>query len=175
MTRILELIAGGALLLVGRTLFWLFVAGAGFAAGGQLASLLGVESQLIMLAIAVVAGLLGALLAIFLQQLAILVAGFFSGGYFLLTMLGIFGVSMGRYDWLPFVIGGIMGALLIALLFDWALIILSSLAGSSLVVQNIQLEPTMELLVLIGLFVVGMIIQATGMRGERTRERTRNI
>lgn len=176
MTRILSLIAGGALLLVGRTLFWLFVAGAGFAAGLQLAPrLLGIESQLLVFTIAVIAGLLGALLAIFLQQLAILVAGFFSGGYFLLTMLGIFGVSMGRYDWLPFVIGGIMGALLIALLFDWALIILSSLAGASLVVQNIQLEPTMELLALIGLFVVGMIIQATGMRGERTRERTRNI
>ncbi len=176
MMRILGLITGGALLLLGRSLFWLFVAGAGFAAAWQFVpDVLNVQSQILLIGISLAAGLIGALLAIFLQQLAILLAGFVAGGYFLLTVLGIFGVTMGRYNWLPFVIGGLMGALLMAALFQWALIILSSLAGASLVVQSIHLEPTMELLVLIGLFIVGMVIQATSMRGQRTRESTRNV
>lgn len=174
--RILGLIGGGALLLLGRSLFWLFVAGAGFAAAWAFVpDVLNVHSQLLLIGISLAAGLIGALLAIFLQQIAILLAGFLAGGYFLLTVLGIFGVTMGRYNWLPFVIGGLMGALLVAALFQWALIILSSLAGASLVVQSIQLEPSIELIALIGLFIVGMVIQATSMRGERTRESTRSL
>jgi hypothetical protein len=176
MMRILGLIAGGALLLLGRRLFWLFVAGAGFAVAWQLVpDVLHVQSQLLLIGISLFAGLIGALLAIFLQQFAILLAGFFAGGYFVLTLLGIFGVTMGRFNWVPFIIGGIMGALLVAALFQWALIILSSLAGASLIVQSIRLEPTMELIVLIGLFIVGLVVQATSMRGERTRESTRYV
>ena len=62
--------------------------------------------------------------------------------------------------WLPYVIGGIIGAVLILLLLDWALILLSSLAGASLILaSNVlqQFEATAAFLILV---VVGILIQA---------------
>ncbi len=54
------------------------------------------------------------------------------------------------------------------LIFDWALIILSSLAGAGLVVQGaLPGAPVVDTVVFTVLLIVGIVIQALTMRGEK--------
>jgi Mg2+/citrate symporter len=61
---------------------------------------------------------------------------------------------------MAFIIGGIVGLLLVASVFNWALYMLSAWAGSTLVTEAIGLQGTVGLVVFFALFVLGMIIQA---------------
>ena len=72
---------GIVILFFGRKLFWLCVAAVGFLAGIELAPHLVTEpSPLLQLGVALVLGLLGTLLALLLQKIAIAVVGFLAGG-----------------------------------------------------------------------------------------------
>jgi hypothetical protein len=158
---IIRLLAGGALLVLGRKLFWLFVAAVGFAAGWAVATdLLSVEPEWLALVIAVVVGVVGALVAQFVQRLAIGLAGFLAGAFLALSLVRLLNLEAAWWGWLALVAGGIVGAILLGAAFEWALIGLSSLAGALLIVDALDLSSTMHLLVLIGLFVVGVIIQS---------------
>jgi hypothetical protein len=160
---LLAVLVGLALAFFGRQLFWLFVGGAGFAAGMVIATdLLQGQSELMVLVIAVLAGIIGALLSIFLQRLAIGLAGFVAGGYALMNLAA----ALGRQDWawLGFIVGGVVGALLVMVLFDWALIFLSALTGALLVVDNIKLDPAISLLVFAVLLIAGILAQAAQLR-----------
>ena len=71
---IISAIIGVAILFFGRRLFWLCVAAVGFAAGVELAPhLMHEPTPLLALSIALVLGFIGALLATFLQKIAIAV------------------------------------------------------------------------------------------------------
>src|ERR1700736_1583934 len=118
---------GALILFFGRKLFWLCVAAVGFAAGVELAPhLIHEPSPLLALTFALVLGFIGALLAMFLQKIAIAIAGFFAGGKLATAIAAAFFVHQAQYFWLTFLIGGIVGTLLLLLLFDWALIFLSA-------------------------------------------------
>ncbi len=164
--NILRVIIGGLLLALGRKLFWLFVAASGFAAGLVVASqLLHLKPEWVSLLVGLGAGLVGALLAVFVQRLAIGVAGFLAGAYIAVSLATLLGVT-GTAAWIILVIGGILGAVLIASVFEWALIGLSSLAGAALVAEGLQLHAGSAFLVGAVLFVIGVIIQAAIKRQE---------
>lgn len=165
---IARILAGAALLLLGRKLFWLFVGGVGFVFGALLATrLLQGQPDWVVLLIALVSGLLGAVLALFLQRLAIGIAGFLAGGYIAVSLVEALRLETGRFAWLPFIIGGLVGALLVGFLFNWALIILSSLTGSAVIAQATNLAPLLMLLVFGVLLAVGIVTQAALMYRER--------
>src|SRR5262249_36690655 len=139
-----RLLVGAAILLLGRKLFWLFVAAIGFAFGAEIAPrIIHQPAPLITLIIAVALGLLGALLAILIQQFAIAVSGFLSGGWF---ATGIYAFLAGhvRNVELVFIVGGILGAILFLALFDWALILFSSIAGARFIAMSIVLSQTVR-------------------------------
>ncbi len=164
----LRVLAGVALLVVGRRLFWLFVGLIGFVWGIRAAAhFFPGQPEWMILAIALMAGALGVLLAIFLQWLAIGLVGFSVGAYIVLHMVHLSRWETGQANWILFLIGGVLGALLIIILFDWALIILSSLAGAGLVTESLHVEPGGEILLFIGLFVAGVLLQSRLMRMKR--------
>jgi hypothetical protein len=155
-----QVVVGLLLLTLGKRLFWLFVAGVGFVATLGLATqLFQPESELTLFLIAVAAGFVGALLAVFAQRLAIGLAGFLAGGYLAVGVLGLLGVELGAQWWGPFIMGGILGALISYPLFDWALIVLSSLTGAVLIVQALQLGETWSLLATLIATLLGVTIQ----------------
>jgi hypothetical protein len=166
---IINIIIGVMLLTLGRKLFWLFVGCIGFAAGFHYAPLWWhVQSDLILLVLALITGILGAILAIFFQKVAIALAGFAAGSYITVNVMGLFGWTAGSLIWLPYVIGGLIGAIILFIVFDWALIILSSFAGSSVIVQSIELGPQFEIWVFFGLIILGFAIQfATKLSEQR--------
>jgi hypothetical protein len=167
---VVNLVLGIALLILGRKFFWLFVGVIGFLVGANLAAnYLQAQPEWVQLIVAIAGGLVGALLAVVLQRVAIALAGFFAGGYLAAYLLQMVGVEPGPLTWLPWVIGGIIGAVLSLVLFDWALIILSSLTGASLIVQALAVEPSLNTVVYLVLVVIGVIVQAALWRSEQRR------
>jgi hypothetical protein len=169
MLTALQVVVGLLLLALGKRLFWLFVAGVGFVATlGLAARLLQPQSELTLFLMAVGAGFVGALLAIFAQKLAIGLAGFLAGGYLAIGLLGLLGVDLGPQWWQPFLIGGILGALISFPLFDWALIVLSALTGAVLIVQALELGSGVGLAVTVAATLVGVAIQSGAFRRRPT-------
>ncbi|TMP97106.1 MAG: DUF4203 domain-containing protein [Verrucomicrobia bacterium] len=158
---------GAVILFFGRKLFWLCVAAVGFAAGVEIAPHLVQEpSPLLALTVALVLGLIGALLALFLQKIAIAVLGFLAGGKLAGAIAAAFFVQYAEHSTIIFVIGGIIGAVLLLVLFDWALIAVSSLIGAHLIVYQsaIVLPQSGSIIVFIGLVVIGILVQAASLR-----------
>ena len=89
---------GAALLAFGRKLFWLLVAVIGFVVSFYLSSqFFGDQPGWLILVIALVAGGLGAVLALFLQQLALGLAGFLGGGCLALPLTAFVGWGRGGF------------------------------------------------------------------------------
>jgi hypothetical protein len=155
----INIAVGASLLLFGRRLFWLFVAGAGFLAGATLATdWLGAKAGPVTVLIGLAAGILGAVLSLFLQRAAVAVAGFLSGGYLLYTLA--LGSQHASLAWIAFLTGGVLGAILVVATFDWALIGLSALTGATVISGNIVLEPFLSTLLFFGLLILGVGVQA---------------
>jgi uncharacterized protein DUF4203 len=164
-TAIVGVLIGVVILFFGRKLFWLCVAAVGFAVGVEIAPLLVNEpSSLLALLIALVFGVFGALLALFLQKVAIAVLGFLAGGKLASAIAAAFFVHYAQYSTIIFVVSGIIGAILLLALFDWALIVVSSFIGAYLIQSAIVLPPTGSTLVFIGLAIVGIFVQAASFR-----------
>src|ERR671922_1863464 len=109
MLAFINAILGGALLVAGRKLFWLFVGAAGFVTGLQLGSRFVQGPEGVEIIIGLVIGIIFAVLAIFLQRIAIAIAGFLAGGYILTALGGMLGMDSGTLFWILYVIGGILG------------------------------------------------------------------
>lgn len=157
------IVIGLLLLLVGRKIYWLSVGIIGFALGFFFAPrLLGTESAWLTLVIAIFAGILCALLARYLQKIAVGLVGFIAGGYLLVAILDAVRIETGNYYWIAILIGGILGAIFITVLFDWTLIVITSLIGAWMISQNlpISLEPPIPFVVFLLLGLVGIVIQA---------------
>ena len=164
---ILSILIGAVILFFGRRIFWLCVAAVGFAAGMQVAPhLMHEPTPVLQLSIAIVFGFIGALLALFLQKIAIAIAGFLAGGKLAMALVAAFIAEGARYPGIAFVIGGIIGAILLLALFDWALIVMSSVVGAYLIGQTIVLPQTGATILFIALAAVGIVVQAMAFRGK---------
>jgi hypothetical protein len=162
---ILSILIGAIVLLFGRKLFWLCVAAVGFAAGVEFAPhLMHEPTPLLQLSVAIVFGFIGALLALFLQKIAVAVAGFLAGGKLAIALVTAFIAEGARYPGITFIVGGIIGAILLLSLFDWALIVMSAVVGAYLIGHTIVLPQTGATILFIGLAVLGMVVQAAAFR-----------
>jgi hypothetical protein len=170
---ILNVLIGVGLLFFGRKAFWLFVAAAGFLAGLSLTNSLLEGPEWLGLIVGLGIGLLAALIAVVLQRFAFGLAGFLVGGYIALQALPFLNLEGGWTTVLAFIIGGIIGIILIGMFLDWALISLSSLAGAALIVDGLSLEAGLGTVVFIILVVVGVVYQAREIQGGRGRRRVR--
>ena len=165
---IISVAVGVAILFFGRKLFWLFVAALGFAIGLEVAAYFMKEPpQWMTLLVALGCGVIGALLAILLQKLAIAVAGFLAGGRIAWALAATFFVDHVHYRGITFVIGGIVGALLLLALFDWVLILLSSIEGAHLIGNGFTLPEKGTMILTIALAAIGVLVQGSMMRRSR--------
>jgi hypothetical protein len=171
MIATISAILGTGLLLLGRKLFWLFVGVVGFGIGLQVTERLGGGADGPRLVLSLVVGILFAVLAIFLQTVAIGAAGFFGGGYVVLGIATMLGLDQGPMGWIAFLVGGILGAILIGVLFDWALIVLSSLAGASMIVRAFEPDVLPGSLLFLFLLLLGVAVQNGNRRKEHQQKR----
>jgi len=158
---------GAALLLAGRKLFWLFIGILGFITGVQVAASFWHGSDWLLVIIGLFVGIIFAALANFLQKLAIAIAGFLSGGYVAMAAAGMLGFEGGPITWGSYIIGGLVGIVLINFLFDWTLIALSSLAGSALIIRTFFAHGGSAQLIFFVLFILGVLVQSALFRSEK--------
>ncbi|MEP6672432.1 MAG: DUF4203 domain-containing protein [Chthoniobacter sp.] len=165
------ILVGVLLLFLGRKLFWLFVGAVGFVAGLELATALLPHQPEWSLIIGLVFGLIGAVIAIFVQKIALGIAGFLVGGYFVMTALrGWEAQAPPEMSWISFLIGGLIGALLMYAVFNWALIILSSISGAHLIVQTLSLTQTVALAAFAVLAIIGIMVQGKMVAAPRAHD-----
>jgi len=169
MSRIL---VGLLLLFFGRRLYWLFVAAVGFLYGLELAPrLLPQQSGAMIVIIALVLAVVGALLAGVATKVALGAIGFVAAGGIAALTLQHLTIDSGLVVLGVYLIAGLIGAVLFLLLFNAALIVLSSLAGASLIVLSAEqlrlMSPTFGTALVIVLAVGGIVVQARPWRSRR--------
>jgi hypothetical protein len=156
--NILMAVSGVLLLVLGWKLFWLFVGVVGFAAGLQAAqSVFGPDPFWMLWAAGLICGFIGAMLALFFQHLAIALGGFVAGSTIVLHLMPMMGHDAGA---LIILVGGVVGAVTLYLLFDWALIVLSSVAGATFIVDAFGWRSSYLPMLFAVLVMAGVIFQA---------------
>ena len=173
MSRIL---VGLLLLVLGRRLYWLFVAAMGFVYGLELAPrLLPQQSETVVVIIALGLALVGALVAVVGTKVVLAMIGFVAAGGIVVRLLPHLAIDSGLVVTGIYLIAGLIGAALFLLLFDTALIVLSSLAGAQLIVvsaeQLLTISTSAGTVLVIGLAAVGIVIQAHFWRRRRPIKR----
>lgn len=159
MYPIADFVTGALLLALGRKLFWLFVAIAGFYAGIEVVRmLLAGQPSWVMWVVGIGAGLIGALLAMLFQRVGFALGGFYAGGYAALIFAERF--VPGAVGGATFIIGGVVGAFFAAWLMDWAIIVLSCVVGAMLVVTSLGLRGMAGFAVYVLLAALGIALQA---------------
>ncbi len=173
-SNIPNILIGATILIAGRKLFWLFVGCLGFLVGFTYAErFMGPQPEYMVIGMGIILGIIMACFAIFLQKFTVALCGFMAGGFITLHIFDITKFGDPHYLWLFCLIGGILGTLLISLIFDWALVILSVILGSSLIVRSISLAPDIRLWVYLFLLVLGVAIQAKLMESKSGRSKKR--
>lgn len=161
---IIALVAGALLLFYGKRLFWLAAALVAFLFGWQLfGNLLGPGLSLIL---AGILGIVFAWLAIKFVKIAAYIVGFLAGAVALPFLVGIFGLEMSWF--ILALIGGAIGLILVAVAFDWGLILITAWAGASAITFGLQnwvsLSGTFATVVFLVLMIVGIFWQASRKR-----------
>lgn len=162
-------LAVGVLLLVaGRRLYWLALAGVGFVAGltlaGALAESAAPGSPGLEMALTLAGGLLGALLAVWVQKLAVLLGGLVLGGAAVFWLAPLASWDPEGWIWLAALVGAALGAALAPALFAFSLVAFTSLLGAALVASHLGLGQPHEGWAFLGLAALGLLLQARGRR-----------
>ena len=160
--EIVYIVLGVMMLILGARLFWLFCGGVGFICGLEYAPLfIHGKADHVYVIIGLVLGIIGLVLAFVAQKAGAAVCGFVAGGYIALTELKEFGYAKEWIPWAVFLVGGIIGVILVLKLFRWAAIVFSSLVGAFLIAKTTHLSLELMRVLFILLVCVGIYAQAT--------------
>ncbi len=164
-----RVVIAGILLFLGRELNFLFAAGMAVLIGFRLTPLLpphwpGYYDYIFIGLL----GLIAAVIAIINERVGYFLSGFLAGGYIAIEYYapGVLTVPL-----FPFLLGGVVGSLILGIFTEWAMIIVSCLMGAYYVTTFFALPATAEILVGSGLFIIGALTQAILMRMEKQSER----
>jgi len=160
MIRVLQVILALAMLFLGRKLFWVFVGSIGFITATELATAnLTAQPEWVIVLIGLAAGIFGALLAIFFQAGAIGFAGILGGGYLGLLLMRYLSITNQTAQTIAYIVGAVIGLILMILLFDYALIALSSLSGSLILIETVGLSGWLFWVLAAIIAVIGISVQ----------------
>jgi hypothetical protein len=165
MPLVIRGVIGGILLFLGRELNFLFAAAMAALIGFRLVPLLPAQrpswaDAAFILALAIIA----AILVLINERAGYFISGFLAGGFLLVEY---YAPNTLTVPWLPFMIGGVIGSLILGLLTEWALILVSAGIGAAYVLNLVRLDPTAEILVGAGLFIVGALTQVIIMQSQK--------
>lgn len=162
---VLQAVIGGVFLFLGRELNFFFAAAMAALIGLRLTPLLAPQwpewsDYAFMIGLA----LLAAVVSIRKERIGYYLSGFLVGGYFLVEYYepGVLTLPL-----LPFIVGGVIGSIIIGIFTEWALMIVSCLVGAYFLTGLFTLSPTAKLLVGGGLFVIGALTQVIMMQMQK--------
>ena len=158
-------VIGGVILFLGRELNFLFAGAMAFLIGVRLTPMLPSQwpdwtEWAFMIGLAVIA----ASLTFVDERGGFVISGFLAGGY---VAAEWYTPNMLVIPVMPFLLGGLAGALILGLFTDWALIVLSSLIGGYYLTTLFRLAETPRVLITAGLIIIGAVAQAIIMRQQK--------
>lgn len=165
------IVLGFIMLTIGHQLPWVFVAAAGYIFGNLVGQLpfLGL-SGLGLTFFSIGTAVIGGLLVIFLRKIMVVIAGFLAGAYICFYLPAALGWNTSWISWWVLVIAGILSA---AIIFIWntlPLILITSLLGSTLVIQYTQFQMIGDLLMFVIFFIFGIAAQVVLMQYSKPGE-----
>jgi hypothetical protein len=158
-------IIGAIILFLGRELNFLFAAGMAALIGFRLTPRLptawpGWTDTAFIAGLAVLA----AVLVLINERAGYFISGFLAGG-FVLTEYYAPGVL--TIPTLPFIVGGVLGSIILGVFTEWALIVVSSVIGAIYLTGMFRLAETARTLLTAGLVIVGALVQVLIMRSQK--------
>lgn len=162
-------VIGAVLLFLGRELNFIFAGAMAALIGFRLTPLLPPQwpwwsDTAFMITLALIA----AIIVLLNERVGYFVSGFLGGGFLLVEY---YAPNVLSVPWLPFLIGGVIGSLILGLLTEWALILVSAALGASYILNLFVLNPTAEILVGAGLFIIGALTQVIIMQAQKQSDR----
>jgi hypothetical protein len=165
-----HLILGLVLLFMGRSLFWILVGAVGFLSGFELAEYFFVDQPFwVMVATGVCLGLVGLIMALIFQHIAIILTGILAGGLIGLELYLLLFPLAGDLRWMAFILGAFLGGILVEMFFSWMLIILSAIFGAMLLLEPFYTGPIFNHPIFWVLFITGMIIQSCQLEAKASK------
>lgn len=169
--RILQIIFGLAMLFLGRRLFWLFVGALGFVTATELAVVnLASQPEWMIVLLGLAAGVVGALLAIFFQAGAIGLAGLLAGGHLGFVFSRSLDITNQTGLLVAYIVGAVIGLLLFILMFDGALIAISSIIGAYILIDQVELTGPIFWVVFVVFAFLGVWVQINQLNQEESKE-----
>lgn len=160
MIKVFQVILALAMLFLGRKLFWVFVGSIGFITATEIASAnLTAQPEWMIVLIGLAAGIFGALLAVFFQAGAIGFGGLLGGGYLGLLLMRYLDILNQTAQTIAYIVGAVIGLILMILLFDYALIAISSLSGSLILFETLGLSGWLFWVLVVIITVIGSSVQ----------------
>ncbi len=136
---VVMMIAGLVNLLFGRRLFWLFVGLGGFLLGILITiTLLNDWNPIVTFLLSLVIGAAMAVLAIFARRPLAALGSFFGLGFMTLFVASLFNVGS-PWNFIVAVIVGAIAAVVTYMIFEWALVVNSSLSGASAIIAGVTM------------------------------------
>jgi hypothetical protein len=162
-------VIGGILLFLGHELNFIFAGAMAMLLAFRLTPLLpaqlpGWADYVFIIALGVIA----AVAVLLNERIGYFISGFLAGG---LLLVEYWSPNTLTVPWLPFLIGGVIGALVIGVFTDWALILVTAAIGAAYLLNLFVLDPTLEILIGAGLFVVGALTQVVIMQSQKHADR----
>jgi hypothetical protein len=161
MLAIIQLVTGAIQLLLGRKIFWLMVGIMGFLFGLFLTVYVFNWPVWLKLLVGLGVGMVFSVLAVLIQKPRAAIFGFFAFGLAAATLARLWGAGeKTSLFWIVFAAGGLVGVILVFALFDWALIIGTSLSGAGSIVSalNALLRSPLNGIVPVALFLVLLLV-----------------
>lgn len=162
-------IAGAIMLFLGRELSFLFSAAMAFFIGIRLVPLLpGGWPPWAETAFLITLAVVAAILTLINERAGFYVTGFLVGGYVLSEIYapGVLAIPL-----LPFIVGSVLGALIIGIFTEWAMIIVSCLVGVYFIAGLLPLAQTPKTLAGAALFLIGGLVQVITFQAQKHSER----
>ena len=157
---IILVVIGFILLVIGHQSSWLFVGGVALLMGSLLADRLNfVRSATDMIIFSFTSGVLGSLLVAYLRKFMLSLAAFLSGGYISYYWPEALGWDT---SWINVVVILLVGLASAILTFVWGalpLILISSLLGATLIIQNMSLGSVGPVSLFIVAVIFGLVAQ----------------
>ncbi len=163
----LLLVIGLILVFLGRRAYLISIGILGFLGGLYLlTSFIGISHDWRSLLVALLLGVVGSLLAFALHKAAWIFGGFCGGGVLLLYVNESYPITAIGSPVVIFILGGAVGAILFLLLLDWALIVVTSLTGATLITHQSGLGGPAGQALFVGLLFAGVLVQGNALRGD---------
>lgn len=159
--EILQIVLGLTVVTTGLKLPWLFVGVMFFVFGMYVEmDLLHMNNRWLIQIIGIGVGLIGIAFGMYRKSIAIVIVSFISGGYGAYYLSQLLKINSIQVNWIFFVIGGILGIILVTTNFNWGVILLSSLGGATLAAKHFHTQQGIDFVVFLSLILLGALVQA---------------